>query len=273
MGAFLAASTVLPVVAHGDGEVDAVLSKQKIYIDNKAVDVKAFNIAGRNYFMLSDLSKHLNFGVEFDKETNSVKITTTAKPMAEKPVAKPEEKPAAKQEEKPAVQNVTMKDWVGTWNSMTVYLDAKELDEAYAEKAKKESEKQKKELTAEDIKKQKKETYATDVAAMVITENSIKYYDKKVNKENGEGTPVAEDTYKFAGEFKAKKGTWKQFEATNENPKYKYIMFTIVHGEDMPHFHIRFGNESLEALTTKKGAPTFVNYATTMELMKEEIAE
>lgn len=268
MGAFLAASTVLPVVAHGDGEVDAVLSKQKIYIDNKAVDVKAFNIAGRNYFMLSDLSKHLNFGVEFDKETNSVKITTTAKPMAEKPMT---EKPEAKKEEKPAVEN--LKNWVGTWNSMTVYLDAKELDEAYAEKAKKESEKQKKELKAEDIKKQKQELYASDVAAMVITENSIKYYDKKVSKENGEGTPVAEDTYKYVGRHKTEKGGWDKFEATNEKAKYKYIIVTAVHGKDMPHFHVRFGNESFEELISKKGVPTFVNYATTMELMKEEIAE
>lgn len=279
MGAVLAASTVLPAMA---SEVDAVPSKQKIYINNQPVDVKAFNIEGRNYFMLQDLSSHLNFSVEFDKATNSVKIMPA--PMAaqaekpamkeeQKPAMKEEKKPEMKEEQKPAVENVTLKDWVGSWNSMTAYLDAKELDEAYEEKAKKESEKKKEKVTAEDVKKSKKELYASDVMGMVITENSIKYYDKKINKAGGEEKFVAEDMYKYVGEHKAKKGSWKQFEATNENPKYKYVMFTIVHGEDMPHFHVRFSNKSLEDLTTQKTVPTFVNFNTTMELMKEEIAE
>lgn len=284
MGLVLASS--MSVSAFAD-EVKALPSPQKIYINGEQVGIEAFNINGSNYFMLRDLGKYLNFTVEFDKETNSVKIipagteekkpeveqkTEEKKPDTEKKAEAEqkteEKKPEADKKaeaEKPPV--TSLKNWVGTWNSMTVYLDDVALDSAYEMKGKQTGK------SGDDVKAEKKKVYASDISAMVITENMIKYYEHKLGKEGGEGKLVGEDTYKHMGEVKVGKGMWQKFEATNANPKYKYIVFTAVHGDDMPHFHVRFSNKSMDDILTQESFPTFIKYDTTLELLKEEIAE
>lgn len=254
-------------------DVKAVPSPQKVFVNGEQIEVKAFNIDGSNYFNLRDLGMHLNFVVEFDKETNSVKIVPAAqagekpaeqKPAEQKPAEqKPEEKPA----EKPAEEITSLKPWEGTWNSIALYLDDKALDEAYAEKAKKEKK------TASEIKDEKKEVYASKVMNMVISEDKVKYFEGKLTKEGGAGDLLGEDTYKYMGQVPMGKGNWSYFEATNENPKYKYLLFTKVHGEDMPHFHIRFSNKGMDDIKAQKSYPTFIKFDTTIEQLKEEIAE
>lgn len=254
-------------------DVKAVPSPQKVFVNGEQIEVKAFNIDGSNYFNLRDLGMHLNFVVEFDKETNSVKIVPAAqageKPAEQKPAEqKPEEqKPEEKPAEKPAEEITSLKPWEGTWNSIALYLDDKALDEAYAEKAKKEKK------TASEIKDGKKEIYASPVMNMVISEDKVKYFEGKLTKEGGAGDLLGEDTYKYMGQVPMGKGNWSYFEATNENPKYKYLLFTKVHGEDMPHFHIRFSNKGMDDIKAQKSYPTFIKFNTTIEQLKEEIAE
>lgn len=254
MSVVLGASTILPAFAE---EVKAVPSPQKIYINGEAVDIKAFNIDGRNYFMLQDLGTKLNFGVEFDKATNSVKIMPNGAVKPAEP-AKPV---------KPAEETMTLKGWEGTWNSIGLYLDEKELDSAFEAKGKKEGK------TAAEIKQGKKDVYATEVNSMVISGDTIKFYDTKLMKEGGEGKATAEETYKFAGNVKFGKGMWATFESTAADSKHKYLMMTSAHGDDMMHFHIRFGNESFEKLQEQKAYPTYIKYDTKIETLKEEMME
>lgn len=53
-------------------------SKQKILIDGEKIEnIKSYNVDGSNFFMLRDLSEILNFKTDFDKDTFTVKITTS----------------------------------------------------------------------------------------------------------------------------------------------------------------------------------------------------
>lgn len=53
------------------------LSTQKITIDGKNADVKAYLIDNSNFFMLQDLGKALGFDVKWDENTKTVVITTS----------------------------------------------------------------------------------------------------------------------------------------------------------------------------------------------------
>lgn len=96
-----------------------------VYVDGNRVNLRAYNIAGRNYFMLRDLGEALRFGVDWDNDTRSVLISTaqpvpttplilTLEPTPE-PVPEPETVPLS--EPTPAQADgefniITAEDWV-----------------------------------------------------------------------------------------------------------------------------------------------------------------
>ncbi len=60
-------------------EKDAQVNAAKIYVDSEEVELKAYGIAGYNYFKLRDIGKLFDFGVEWDAKNNAV-IIDTSKP-------------------------------------------------------------------------------------------------------------------------------------------------------------------------------------------------
>ena len=62
----------------GDGTAkDVVVSKSKIYLNGKEVNLAAYTINGNNYFKLRDLGETFNFNVSWDGVNNIVKINTS----------------------------------------------------------------------------------------------------------------------------------------------------------------------------------------------------
>lgn len=54
----------------------ASITKAKIYLDGKQIDLTAYNIGGNNYFKLRDIAEKINFNVEWDSKNNSVIINS-----------------------------------------------------------------------------------------------------------------------------------------------------------------------------------------------------
>jgi hypothetical protein len=58
--------------------VDAIPTRQSVFIDNVAINLQAYNIEGHNHFMLRELGMYLFFDVDWeeDEETRTILITT-----------------------------------------------------------------------------------------------------------------------------------------------------------------------------------------------------
>jgi len=56
----------------------AQLSSQKIVIDGKPAQIEAYSINGSNYAKIRDIAKAMDFSVEYDPLTNTVRIDSGA---------------------------------------------------------------------------------------------------------------------------------------------------------------------------------------------------
>lgn len=79
---FLAGFTAATLVFGGGAALAAGItaepSRQSIYVDGKRVDMEAYAIGGHNYVQLRDVGRAVNFGVSYDKTTDSVQIDSSA---------------------------------------------------------------------------------------------------------------------------------------------------------------------------------------------------
>lgn len=55
---------------------EALPTASAIYLNDKEIELVAYNIGGNNYFKLRDLGKAVNFGVAWDAANNAIKIQT-----------------------------------------------------------------------------------------------------------------------------------------------------------------------------------------------------
>ncbi|MBE7008560.1 MAG: hypothetical protein E7422_05380, partial [Ruminococcaceae bacterium] len=78
-GIILGASIAAPAAG---AALMAQQSSQKIVVDGKPVQIEAYSINGNNYCKLRDIGKAMNFSVEYDPITNTVRLNST-KPYAE----------------------------------------------------------------------------------------------------------------------------------------------------------------------------------------------
>ena len=82
-GIILGASIAAPVAG---AALTAQQSSQKIVVDGKPVQIEAYSIGGNNYCKLRDVGKAMNFSVDYDPLTTTVRINST-EPYAEGVVA------------------------------------------------------------------------------------------------------------------------------------------------------------------------------------------
>jgi endoglucanase len=98
-------SDLLPV----ENVVMAVPSTAVVYVDGSRVNLRAYNIEGRNFFMLRDLGDALGFDVDWDGDANVVQIDTSATqrefaqilPILSEPTPAPEEEYEPEEESEP----------------------------------------------------------------------------------------------------------------------------------------------------------------------------
>ncbi|MBP2025624.1 hypothetical protein [Peptoniphilus stercorisuis] len=64
-------------------ESTATKTKDEVKVNGENLEAKAFKIDGNNYYRLRDLGAVLNFGVDYDKETNTVVLTSKVEEKAE----------------------------------------------------------------------------------------------------------------------------------------------------------------------------------------------
>lgn len=54
----------------------AYITKQRVFVDDEEVFFTVYNIDGSNYFKLRDLGEALDFGIEWDAQSNAIRINT-----------------------------------------------------------------------------------------------------------------------------------------------------------------------------------------------------
>jgi hypothetical protein len=64
------------MVGKGDGNKTATLTAAKIYLNNEAISLTAYNIDDNNYFKLVDTAAAFNFSVTWDGENNTIAVET-----------------------------------------------------------------------------------------------------------------------------------------------------------------------------------------------------
>lgn len=164
------------------------------------------------------------------------------------------------------LEDVSLEDWEGSWNSFTGYLDEEEVKEAikFAAEENEESE--------DEFYKELEEKRQTDFNAMLIKGDEVVFLDKF---EEDDGEEIGKGTYDYFDtltmEHAGHEMHWYVFEGVEEAP-YKYMMFMELHGEDtMAHFHIRYGDDLEELKEEESWYPTFVKPSTTIEQIAENI--
>jgi zinc transport system substrate-binding protein len=150
------------------------------------------------------------------------------------------------------VQDRSLSDWEGQWQSVYPYLKDGTLDQVFDYKAK-----QNKSMTAKEYKAYYTTGYQTDVAEITITGDTMAFtFDDGTTKKA---------TYQYAGkkilDYQAgNRGVRYLFESKDNDAAFKYIQFSdhSIAPTDSHHFHLYFGNESQEKLLTEMDHwPTF----------------
>ena len=162
------------------------------------------------------------------------------------------------------MQDRSLSDWEGEWQSgYPLALDGS-LDEAFAHKAESGS------MTAQEYKDYYIKGYETDYDTIKIEDNHITFT-------KNDGT-VTESDYEYTGYFiqdwsTGTRAAMYRFEAVDkESGAPVYIEFNdhIIEPEKAEHFHIRMSNESYEAIEDPENRwPTFYP----AELSPEEVCE
>ena len=151
------------------------------------------------------------------------------------------------------VQDRTLSDWAGEWQSPYPFVLDGTLDEAWEAMAE-----TKGKMTAEEYKEYYKTGYETNIKSVKIDGDNITYtYD--------DGKTVSSD-YKYTGYFiqdwsGGTRAAMYRFEAEDKNsgaPVYIEFNDHMIEPAEAEHFHLRMSNESYDAIVDpEKYWPTF----------------
>lgn len=204
------------------------------------------------------------------KDSTNTKAATSQDKKEDK---KSNAKTGDKKDEKKATEEkkdakVSLKDWEGTWNSITAYFDKDEYKDAFEKLGKKDNK------TADEAKKELTKKRKANFNGLVISGDTISFLD---NFASENGKEMAKLKYTYVESHKVKHGNhelaWHVFE-TKDSQEYKYLLMMPIHGEEeLTHFHMRYGKDVKELLAMEDWYPTFIKPTSTVEQISEEIAE
>ena len=166
------------------------------------------------------------------------------------------------------VKDRALSDWKGEWQSAYPLAKSGALDEAFKEKAEKTGK-----MTAEEYKAYYLKGYETDIAKINIDGDTISFTD--------ESGKTVKSAYKYLGTYiqnwsTGTKAAMYRFEAEDKNsgaPIYVEINDHMIEPAKPEHFHIRFSNESFDAIKDPESYwPTFYPAAMTAEEVNDELA-
>jgi Zn/Cd-binding protein ZinT len=137
--------------------------------------------------------------------------------------------------------------WNGSWNSFNIYVDdyidtviTEEINRAEGTP-----------LTAALVAEGIKEWLRTDFTSCTVKGNTLTLYDVPQGED---GEVVETILYKFVDvystEYLGEEYSWYVFES-DRTDKYKYFVAfpsEIEEGEDLEHFHFRYGNEDISTI-------------------------
>ena len=166
------------------------------------------------------------------------------------------------------VKDRSLSDWKGDWQSAYPLAKSGALDEAFKEKAEKTGK-----MTAEEYKAYYLKGYESDIAKINIDGDTISFTD--------ESGKTVKSAYKYLGTYiqnwsTGTKAAMYRFEAEDKNsgaPIYVEINDHMIEPAEPEHFHIRFSNESFDAIKDPESYwPTFYPAAMTAEEVNDELA-
>ena len=166
------------------------------------------------------------------------------------------------------VKDRSLSDWKGEWQSAYPLAKSGALDEAFKEKAEKTGK-----MTAEEYKAYYLKGYESDIAKINIDGDTISFTD--------ESGKTVKSAYKYLGTYiqnwsTGTKAAMYRFEAEDKNsgaPIYVEINDHMIEPAEPEHFHIRFSNESFDAIKDPESYwPTFYPAAMTAEEVNDEFA-
>lgn len=161
----------------------------------------------------------------------------------------------------------SLKPWEGNWNNMGVYLEDPKLDEAYKALAKA------KDTTPEDAKKAYLQKRECSFNGMIIKDNTVTFTSAIPGDKEAKELEVT--AYAFKEEIVTKLGEyelhWHVFEAQGKSEYPVLMIMPVSEGEELVHFHMRYGKSVEEILAIENWFPTLVKPDSTMEQLSAEI--
>ncbi len=168
-----------------------------------------------------------------------------------------------------AEAKVELSEWAGDWNNMGAYLDDEELQAAFVTLAENEKVSQEEAKNAYVLKRQ------TDFGAIRFEGDEVIFFDAPFDRN---GVEIARGKYVYSSVEKTKEGkhdlTWYAYKTSDVEAPYTNLLLMKVHGEDLVHYHLRYGDESVKKLLEKDGwFPTMIATDSTVDDLIAEITE
>ncbi|WP_080147137.1 ZinT family metal-binding protein [Marinilactibacillus piezotolerans] len=150
------------------------------------------------------------------------------------------------------VQDRTLADWEGEWQSIYPYLENGDLDIIFEDKASHSDT-----MNAEEYKEYYRKGYVTDVDHMDIKDDSFTFYYEDGSEMTAE---YAYDGYEILNYERGNRGVRFIFSKSGGSEDMpQYIQFSD-HGiapQDATHFHIYWGDDNQELLEEVTNWPTY----------------
>ncbi len=157
-----------------------------------------------------------------------------------------------------------LKNWEGSWGSMTKYLDVPEVDKAFEEVAAKEN------TTAEEVRKNYDEKRKVDFNGIKFEGDKVTFFEEPEYKD---GNEITSATYRFK-EMVENKQTWYIYEADEKDAKYPVLaLMESDIDSGLHHFHMRYGASQEEVMAKDGWYPGFVWPDTTTEQIVHDILD
>ncbi|MBA2781072.1 metal-binding protein ZinT [Billgrantia kenyensis] len=149
------------------------------------------------------------------------------------------------------IEDRSLSDWEGDWQSVYPYLQDGTLDEVFAHKAE-----QSDERTAEEYKEYYETGYRTDVDRIVIEGDSVTFYEDDQEK-TGQYVYDGYEILTYDAGNRGVRFILEREEGDEEMPQYIQFSDHAIFPTDAHHFHLYWGDDREALLEELTNWPTY----------------
>ncbi len=149
------------------------------------------------------------------------------------------------------VQDRSLSDWEGDWQSVYPYLQDGTLDEVFANKAE-----QKGDMTAEEYKEYYNVGYQTDVDRIVMQEDVVTFF-KNGEESSGKYTYDGYEILTYDAGNRGVRYIFKLAEEAEGLPKYIQFSDHSIYPTESDHYHLYWGDDREALLDEVVNWPTY----------------